>query len=412
LLIRLLTQHFYPDTVSTGNLLTELALGLKKCGFDIEVFTSQPLFDVKIKCKKFEEYKGIKIFRLTSTRFNKNSKFGKAFNYCNYFLKTSLKVLFSSNKQNCAYLIVSNPPFLPMIGVFLNYIKKIKFVHLLYDVLPESAVNTGYISEKSIIVKLWNFINKFIYKKSTHIIVLSEQMEKFVQDKLLSLGVKPELADKITIIDNWADANFLKPVNFEDNLFIKKHNFVNKFIINYSGNMGVSQRFDALMEAAIKLNDIDKDVIFLFVGDGVKKKQILKIKEEKSLSNIVMMGYQPKDELPHVLTASHLSVVHLEKEIEGLAMPSKLYTILACGTPVLAFCDEKSDLGKIVKDADCGYIVNHDNVDNIIQSIEQLKNNPEKQKLFSKNARCYFENNYTFERALQKYVEIFKNFDK
>jgi glycosyltransferase involved in cell wall biosynthesis len=410
LLVRILTQHFYPDTVSTGNLLTELAIGFSKNGFDIEVFTSQPLFDIKMKCNKYEEYKGLKIFRLSSARFSKNSKFGKVFNYFNYFFKTFFKILFTSNKKKCVYLIVSNPPFLPVIGAVMNYLRKIKFIHLLYDIHPDSAVNTGYLKASNFVVKIWNFINRSIYKKSAHIIVLSEQMKTVVENKLRNLGVKNSGLNKISIIDNWADSEYLKPVKFEDNPFIKENNFSGKFIVNYSGNIGVAQKFESIMEAAVRLKEIDIDILFLFIGDGVKKKSMEKQKEEKSLSNLIFMEYQPKDILPYALTAANLSVVHLEKEVEGLAMPSKLYTILACGTPVLAFCDENSDLGRIIKKSECGMIVNHNDVDGIVNSIIKMKNNPDFQEEFSKNSRKYFEDYYTFEHSLKKYIDVFNLF--
>lgn len=412
-IIRFLTQHFYPDTSSTGNLLTELAVGLAKRGYAIEVFTFKPLHfhKEKIVLPKFEVYKSIKIFRFSGYGFGKNSKLGKAYNYISYFSKAFLKVQFTSHRKNrYLYFIVSNPPFLPLIGSFLNYLKKIEFIHLLYDVHPEQSIAVNYLSEKNVFVKIWKWSTKFIYKRAAHTIVLSEEMRETVVSKLKYAKASQSKFNAITIIDNWADDKFFIPVDYSQNKFIVENNLSGKFIVNYSGNIGIAQRFDSLMRAAEIIDD--NEIIFIFVGDGVKRKGLEDAKQKKNLKNVLFFPYQSKEVLPHLQAASHLSVVHLEKEIEGFAFPSKLYTVLAAGTPVLALCSESSRLARIVKEAECGYSAQHENVNELVNKIKELKNNPALINKFRKNARRYFEENYTLEKALDKYENIFKSFIK
>ncbi|MGB9696482.1 MAG: glycosyltransferase family 4 protein [Ignavibacteria bacterium] len=408
--IRFLTQHFYPDTLSTGNLLTELAIGLTKKGYEIEVFTSQPHYDRSVVVPKFEVYHGIKIYRLVNLRFDKSKKLGRSFNYLSYFLKTLIKVLFSDSSDKYVYLIVSNPPFLPMVGVLNSIFRRGKFVHLLYDVHPEQAIAMNYINKDSVIVHLWQKINNIIYRHSEFIIVLCRQMKEYIETRLQSAGLPPESSQKITVIHNWADGNYIKPFDFESNRFIKEHNLQDKFLINYSGTLGVNQKFESLFTAADKLRD--DNCTFLFIGDGVKKKTMQEQAEAMGLVNMKFFPYQDKSILPEALSASHLSVVHLEKEIEGLAMPSKLYTILASGRPILALCREGTDLAEIVRKADCGFVCQHSEVDKIVEVIKYLKSNPAEIVRMGQNARRYFESRFTFERALEAYFNVFEQFAK
>lgn len=411
--IRFLTQHFYPDTSSTGNLLTELAVGLAEREYNIEVFTFRPqhISSKEITVPKKEIYKNIKIVRTSSLKFGKNSKIGKAYNYFSYFTKTFFKVLFSSHTKNkYLYFIVSNPPFLPLIGSVLTYLKKIEFIHLLYDVQPEEAIAVGYMSGSGLLAKLWIWASKFIYKKAAHTIVLSEQMEDTVKEKMLVAKADSSKYKQITIIDNWADGKFLKPISYDENPFIIENNLQGKFIINYSGNIGVFQKFESIMKCA-EILDSD-NFAFIFVGDGVKKQNMIKEKTEKNLNNVYFFPYQDRKILPYIQAASHLSIVHLEKEIEGYAFPSKLYSVLASGTPVLALCQAHSRLAKIIREAECGYVKQHENIYSIADAINSLRNNPDKVIEFGRNARKYFEDNYTLEKACDKYEVIFNKFIK
>jgi Glycosyltransferase len=296
------------------------------------------------------------------------------------------------------------------VGVLNSIFRHGKFIHLLYDVHPEQAVAMNYINKDSLIVRLWHWINNIVYRHSEYIIVLCRQMKEYIETRLKAAGLSPRSYNKIRIIHNWADGNYIKPFDFEFNRFIKEHNLQDKFLINYSGTLGVNQKFESLFAAADKLRD--DNCMFLFIGDGVKKKSMQEQAETMGLNNMKFFPYQEKSILPEALSASHLSVVHLEKEIEGLAMPSKLYTILASGRPILALCREGTDLAEIVKEADCGFVCQHSEVDKIVDVVRYLKSHPSEIVRMGQNARKYFESRFTFESALEAYFDVFQKFVK
>lgn len=401
--IRILTLHYPPDIASASLLMEELANGLKDKNYNIEVLTSQPIYNTETKSKEYEKINGVNIYRIESSGLNKNLKYVKILNSIWFFLNICMKLLFSEDSKNVIYLLTSNPPILPLFGLLIKMLKGNKFVLLLYDINPDASEKLGYVSKNSIIVKLWIYFNELVFKKSKYIIVMSEQMKTYVLESYLKNDLRK--SDKIHVIHNWADPKFIKPLNKDDSIFIKNNNLTGKFVINYSGNIGIAQKFDGLLKASLLLRDFD--IAFIFFGDGVNKKRIMEFVEQNRLSNFYFQGYKPKQVLNEVLSASDVSVVHLESEVERFCMPSKLYYIIATGKPILAFCNKNSDLGKIINEAQCGFIVSHNEPEEIARIIMELKSNKELRDRMSLNGRSYFLEHFTLEIAIEKYNRLF-----
>ena len=404
--IRILSQYFYPDVASTGQLLTELSLGLAGKDIVVEVITAKPTYAGKLHAPKKEAYNGINIRRLKTTRFNKNTKGGQIFNSISFFARTFFYLLFKSNKK--PLMLVSNPPFLPFMGYLLYKLRGINYVILVHDVFPEKAIKLNYIPNKGFTAWAWTLLDKKSLQKTSGIIAISESMKSNIENKLVKYNFKTQ--KDITVIHNWADAEFIKPIDNDENTFIKENSLGGKFIIQYSGNIGASYELEVLVEAARSITD--SDVLFLFIGDGVKKKKLSAMAENYSLKNVMFLPYQKRTMLPHSLTAASISIITYEKEMEGLLMPSKLYTTLASGKPVISFCTEDSEVGKIICHASCGFSINPDNVKELLEKISFLRNNPEERDRMGKNARKYFEENFTLEHSLEKYINVIKKLNR
>ena len=305
-------------------------------------------------------------------------------------------------------MLVSNPPFLPFMGYLLYKLRGINYVILVHDVFPEKAIKLNYIPKKGFTAWAWTLLDKKSLQKTSGIIAISESMKSNIENKLVKYNFKTQ--KDITVIHNWADAEFIKPIDNDENTFIKENSLGGKFIIQYSGNIGASYELEVLVEAARSITD--SDVLFLFIGDGVKKKKLSAMAENYSLKNVMFLPYQKRTMLPHSLTAASVSIITYEKEMEGLLMPSKLYTTLASGKPVISFCTEDSEVGKIICHASCGFSINPDNVKELLEKISFLRNNPEERDRMGKNARKYFEENFTLEHSLEKYINVIKKLNR
>lgn len=299
--LMILSQYFYPDLAATGQLLTELAEDLISYGYHIKVLTAKPsYYKNKEKYLKEEIYRGIDIYRVAATKFNKNMMIGRLCNFLSYFISVSFKLLFSKNKY--LLLIVSNPPFLPLLGFLLKKIKNQRYIYLVHDIYPDIAIRLGYLKKNSIIVKIWNQIHYRILKKAEEIIVLGDFMVEKLEEKYPDLD-----NNKIKIIHNWADEKKILPIKKEKNWFVKKYHLSNKLVILYSGNIGLFQDLKSIIRAAesLKYND---DILFLFIGDGGGLKELKKIAKENNLTNVKFLPYQLKKDLSYSLSAADIYI--------------------------------------------------------------------------------------------------------
>jgi glycosyltransferase involved in cell wall biosynthesis len=399
--ITILSQYFYPDVASTGQLMTELALGLKERGCDVRVITGQLSYYKKGKLPAGEDYGGVSIKRVWHTRWDKNKKIGRALNSITFFIFSFFAVSFS---RNVPLLIVSNPPFLPLVGTLLKAFRGQKYIFLVHDVYPEIAVKLDYLSERGLITRLWKWANKAIYARADFIVVLGEYMEKEVRKKLRDTG-------KTQVIHNWADKDFIVPIKKEENSFCKKYGLENKLTVLYSGNIGLSHDLETVILAANGLRD-NMDIIFVFIGEGGKKAKLVKMAEDFKLENILFLPYQPQENLPESLTCGDIAVVSLKKGIEGLGVPSKLYTYLAAGQAIAGIVGEKSEITDMIKKCNCGFRVNQGDFEGLIKLLKRLYGD---QKLLNEtkgNARKCFEENFDKEMAVDKYFEIVREINR
>jgi len=399
--IIILTQYFYPDVASTGQLLSELSKGLSEKNVNVEVITAAPSYSYKIPALKKENYFNVNIKRIWSIRLSKNNRFGQIVNSTTFFTNALLKLIFRKNLSNL--LLVSNPPFLPFLGYIMQKFKGIKFIYLVHDVFPEKAVKLDYLKEDSIFIKLWKYMDRKLLISASKIVVLSESMKLVMERKFDTMKVSGK--HKIVMIHNWADEEFIKPSETKAETFRKKYNLQDKFLIQYSGNLGASYDLEKILEVAKSFKN--ENYCFLLIGDGVKKNKLMKMKNDYKLTKVLFLPYLEKSMLPYSLVSPDISVITYEEKLEGLLMPSKLYTILASGTPVIVLCKKGSEVDKIITEAECGFTVN-DNIKEFEEKISFLANNKEIRDKFGKNARAFFEKNYTLRKSVDEYYSIIK----
>jgi glycosyltransferase involved in cell wall biosynthesis len=405
--LRILSQYFPPDVANTGQLLFELAVGFVGRQIDVEVLTALPTYGRKIEATRSEVLNGVKVTRVWSTRLDKNRPIGRILNSVTYFLSVFSHVLRSSSDD--VLLIVSNPPFLPLVGYFLKRLRGKSYIWLVHDVYPEIAVKLGYLKEGGILSWIWDRMNRIVGAHAWRVIVLSDSMKQVFVQKLGLAGAKKE-DEKIRVIHNWAREDFIAPIPRTKNEFLKFHNLADRFVVQYSGNLGLFQELEIVIEAARMMDD--PGFCFLFIGEGGKKERLISLARKYNLDNVKFLPYQEYSMLPHSLTSASVAIVTLERDIEGLAMPSKLYTVLASGTPIVAFCDEGSDIRKIVLSAKCGFALRQDDLMGFVDILRSLKNDPRLLRELGANARRHFEEHYTFVHALDKYEELLKTLSR
>lgn len=237
--------------------------------------------------------------------------------------------------------LFTNPPFNTFVPLFTNK----KYYVLIYDIYPDTLINQHVFSSESIIAKLWVKRNKRVYAKAKKVFTISEDMKKEVAKYVDESNIK--------VVYNWSHNERMVPVKKDENPFLKQHHLENKFIVLYSGNMGMTHDIDVMVDVANELKDED-NIRFLFIGEGGKKKLVEKKIQDYQLDNCIVMPYQDKDVLPFSMGAADIGIVTTASEQTGLSIPSKVNAYMSVGAILLCLADRNSELGRMVNDNDLG----------------------------------------------------------
>lgn len=398
----ILNQYYVPDVASTGHLLHELAVELAELGFEVEVLTGRPSYgppDTWQDCPLREEVDGVRIKRLKVARFDKNNLLGRAFNYLTFVVPMILTVLFTSRKDT-VYLYTTNPPFLGTIGWFVSLFRRHHYVTLLHDAHPQLGVWVGTFKKGSLIERVWMALNRRKYKRTKEAIVLCSAAKKLVAQTY------PIAGEHIHVIPNWADGEDLFPKPKAESEIAQQQGFIDDFILLYSGNMGLYYDFDTVLGAAKLLEG--EPFKLVLVGGGGKKSEIEEHIRQQSMTNVVMLPYQPFEKLNDSLNACDASLVTIAEGIEGISFPSKLYTSLAVGKAIVALSEDWSELREIVEGAECGIWSSLGDCQGLADKLRELIHDKQKTSRMGASARAVFEEGYTRQVCAAKYAEVLR----
>lgn len=400
--LKIINQFFPPDYAATGQLIEELAHNLKDCG-SIDVFTSQPSYAFeRSDSPRTESHDSLSIRRSQADRFWPQRIRGKAVAGAIFFLRTALHLLRHPESRKLV-LLTTAPPFLPLLGYLLSRVCKIRYVCLLYDLYPDIAIELGVIKRQHWISKLWDRLNRLTWKQSAAIIVLSETMK----DRILAK--QPGIEDKIVVIPSWVDSEQIVPMQKKDNWFAQEHGLVEPFTVLYSGNMGRCHDMDTFFDAIVLLRDTS--IRFVFIGSGDKRKNFQRRVADLGLTNCLFLPYQSRENLPFSLTACDVSIVSISEGMEGLVAPSKLYSALAAGRPIVSICEENSYLNDVFAQARCGITVRNGDSQGLAEYLHELSENPRLTQELGRSGREYCRKNYTSEKIAQEYLNLFQSLE-
>lgn len=260
--------------------------------------------------------------------------------------------------------IVSNPPLAPLISLLFKNTYSI----LIFDIYPDALVDSGFLSEGNIIIKLWKKANAVVFNKAHRVFTITKSMGEVL---------KQYSGDKtVELVPIWSDNSYLKYVNPLDNPFIKKYNLSGKFIVMYSGNIGLSGQIDVLLEIAKEF--ARTDIAFLFIGEGAKKKWLEDKVIEYGLENVLIIPWQPAKDLAYSLSCADLAVVGIDQKVSRLAMPSKLLSYLSVGAPILCLAGANTDLAKFVEENMIGKAFDSSQKREVLEYIEWLASDHDK----------------------------------
>jgi glycosyltransferase involved in cell wall biosynthesis len=398
----IINQYYVPDVASTGILLHELARELARTGHEVEVITARPSYgppESWVPCPARETFEGVRVTRLKVTRFSKDRILGRLVNFLSFLVPLFFRMLLGA-RRDTVYLYSTNPPFLGIVGGVISLVRTHTYVNLLHDAYPDLAVWVGKIRAGSPIERVWLRLNRLTYSRGRRAIVLCEAAKELVESKW-----RPP-AGSVRVIHNWTDPAKIVPRPKAESALAREHGLVAPFVALYSGNLGLYYDFDTLLGAAELLRD--ENFRLVLIGGGGKRDQIARAIKERGLSNTLLLPYVPTDRLGDSLIACDTSVVSIAPGIEGISFPSKLYTSLATGRPILAISEERSELRRMIEREDCGRWFRVGDAAGLAAGLREMMRDPARCERQGENSRRFFDREFTLEAAAAKYAQVFQ----
>jgi colanic acid biosynthesis glycosyl transferase WcaI len=363
--ILLITQVFYPDTVSVSQHLTDLANKLVDDGHQVTVFTSSYPYEEKThRYGHFENYQGIKIQRLWQSSFGKGNTLSRLFDFLTYYVSITIKLFLLKKNEYDLMVGTTSPPLLSFVGVLVSKIKGIKFHFWVMDLQPELSISSGLIKKGSMSAKVFIRIGNYIIRNASGIISL----DRFMTEYLCSRGAKRESVKTIAV---WPVMEKTYTGSRMSNSFRLENDFGDRVVIMYSGNHAYVHQLDTLLEAALILKEKSR-YLFVFVGGGVRKKDVTEFKIKYNLANIVQLPFQPRENIHNSLGSSDIQVVILGNGQVGYTHPNKVYGAMYIGKPILYIGPPESHVADLINDLDGNISVQHGESQILANKIEAL----------------------------------------
>jgi len=403
----LVTEYFHPDTAATGTLLTDLAVGLVDRGLPVSVLTSQPNYHSGENERQpgRSTHEGVDVARIRAPQLRQTSLPRRLFNWAVFTVWVSLALLVSRPDRERHVVVVSNPPFLPPAIWAVCRLRGWSYTYVVHDLYPDFLVATGRLGGSNPLVRAWRAVNRRVYGDAHAVVVLGPVMKERVVE---TTGVP---AERVRVVHNWADGEFIRPREKAENPFSREHGLVEPFTLVYSGNIGANHDLETLVRAADRL--VDDPVRVLIIGEGDNRRRIRDLAADLDVpeDTLAFLPYQDREVLPYSLTSGDASVVAVEEGLEGICVSSKLYTALATGTPVLAIASADDDVGRLVEAHDAGVQVDQGDVDGLVRAVRRWVDDPDLADRQGRAAREAFEDNYTREAAVDAYYRVLTGAD-
>jgi colanic acid biosynthesis glycosyl transferase WcaI len=392
-----LNRSYWPDGEATGQLLTELAEDLAG-RFEVTVVAGLPNTNPageRYRVFVSEMRRGVRILRVPHTRFPKGWLPGRAVNFVSFLGAAAIRAALCRRQD---VVVVETDPFLlPFLGLILRWRHQGRLIVYLQDIHPEIGVAVGRLQESLLTRSLQRSL-RAIYRRADRVVVLSRDMRR----TLMSAGV-PE--QRIDLLPNWIDANRVRPT-LGRNRFRARHGIADEtFLVMYSGNWGVTQQLEQVIEAAERLRG-RHDVLFAFVGGGTAEASLREEVARRELMNVRFFPYQPKEELGDSLSAADLHLLTVHPAALNYLMPSKLYGILAVGRPLLAAVPRQSELAEEILTSGVGDVIEPGDVEAMVQIITEATTQCDALREKGRRGRLLAESRYDRPLITRQFGEV------
>jgi glycosyltransferase involved in cell wall biosynthesis len=342
----IVSELYYPEETSTGYFVTKIAEGLAD-RMEVHALCSRPTYSERhLDAPWFERHGGVAIHRTRSTRFDKDSLIGRMVNLVTFSIAVLLFCA-ARLRRGDRVLVLTNPPTIPPIVGIIARLRRARSFLLVHDVYPEVLVATKLLGAEGVAAAALGWLTSRTYGLYDKVVVLGRDMAALACKRLAGRE------GRVTIIPNWGDVDQIEPLDRDENAFGQRYNPDGRTLFQFSGNIGRTHDVESVLEAARILQD-RPDIRVQFVGSGGKARLV---SQADGTVNVEYLPRQPREMLGPMLSAADAVIISFVDRMLGVSVPSRMYNVMAAGTPIIALAHPDSELARVVAEEGCGWVL-------------------------------------------------------
>jgi glycosyltransferase involved in cell wall biosynthesis len=358
-----LCQVYHPDSQSTSQLLSDVLAKLAERGRKMIVLSGYPgVYDGR-RLAQTETWKGVEIRRGGMRSSMKKNLVTRVLTYLTYSSHVVWQLM--RHPGRARVLVVTNPPFLPVLAWLVCSVRGHQFKLMLQDIYPDGLVAVGHATGGGAVDRLWRAANHQAFRQAREIWVLGRDMRELLYSRY------EVAAKKIRIVPHWSPVEFGAVRRVEATRLHAELKISDRFVVQYSGNMGLWHDLQTVVRAAAHLRG-DPSIVFLLIGQGRERGPAERLAGELGLQNIIWLPYQKRELLEDSLSCCHVALISQRAGLEGVAVPCKLYGILASGRAIIAQVPAVSEVAYVVSEERCGRVIAPGDVVGLAREIAAL----------------------------------------
>lgn len=402
---------FSPDGVSTAYLYNDLALGFQAAGYEVVVLSTTPHYNLveqdllkqplqKRWCGLYSisSFHGIKVYHVYQKKYKQFLL--RVFGFIFWHL---ISFLIGLMQKNIAFIISPSPPLtIGFISILLGRVKGAKVAYNVQEIYPDFLINQGSL-KSTFLINVLKWLERFVYNHSHAVITIDALFYKTILDRVHE-------RNKLRIIPNFVDTSLytftegsriLDPKLFPSKPALK---------VMYAGNIGYAQDWKPLFHAAETLRN--EPIEFWVIGEGVLRESIQQAIVQKGLNNIHLLSYQPRANMPAIVSYADIHFIFMNPNMDEQGFPSKVYTIMSCGKPLLVISGKQTPLYNFLKDKQCAFLI--EGIDSrkrnemLITTLKEQLANRDNLEQMGLNGCKIIQESYSKEVVVGQYVSLIK----
>jgi colanic acid biosynthesis glycosyl transferase WcaI len=395
--VLVISGYYAPDLGPGAPLYTMLCESLARRGHQVTVISAVPNYPSGKVQESFRGARirsstenGVNVIRVPVPSVRRANLILRFIQFSCYQLGATWAGLF----KRFDIALVANPAIgtgLPFI-TFVTLRRK-RSIMLVHDVYPDVGVKLGIFKNRPVITAV-AWVERLCLSRSTLVRITSNSFKA----QLNALGVADS---KMALVYDWVDTELIQPLS-QDNDYTRENELVGRFVVLYAGNIGLSQGLEHVLGAAEQLIN-HEDILFLFVGDGAGRELLMNNARQKNIQNVKFLPFQPRIRLPLVLASADISIISLRRGVGMESLPSKTFSIMASGRPIIACVDEKCETWHLIQMAQAGICVPPESTPDLVRAIIKLKENEELRRLMGQNGRRWAQIYHSPDSAAEQF---------